>query len=603
MVEDPNTATSQIAANLIESAVTKTFRAAKNASARELDKIQVDLKLGFKKYIKRNIESNSKVKTLIESTTPIDIEAAFVSPELAIRNTEKRFPNIDTSATADEFLDIISPHGKYIITAIAGAGKSMFMKYIYFREATVNKRYIPILVELRHLNELSTPNLFTYIYAQISSINDKFTPEQLDHGLRTGAFMILFDAFDEIRGGLRYDVSRQILDFSYKYDECPIVVSSRPDEQFVSWNEFTEYRILPFSTEKAIELITKINFEEKTKAKFIDLIKKDIHKTHKEFLSNPLLASMMLLTFESAYDIPKKEHVFYQRAFVALIEKHDAAKGYKRQLETGLTQDVIEDVFSAFCIYSYLNVKLSFDEQEVRQNAEFAFKLLSMQGEGQSLFKDLVKSFCLLVRDGDEYSFIHRSFQEYFAALYIARKDPAGANLIVDKLLDEHEFPRRALEFLPQINVELFERHIILPRLEKFLKRIKELEDSGHNAPVLPLITFESPKYTDTKNNDLSDETHWIMGGDSNYNTEYFNFLALIEKYLEINTNADRIYTLMRYGGDYYTDDPAKKEQKDLNNPDYADISDEIKGTIKRFRDRLRRKYARAASVFDELLS
>ncbi|MCX8955719.1 hypothetical protein OU790_20075, partial [Ruegeria sp. NA] len=58
-----------------------------------------------------------------------------------------------------------------------------------------------------------------------------------------------------------------------------------------------------------------------------------VFEKNKDFLSNPLLSAMMLLTYDSFGEIPEKRDIFYAKCFDVLARVHDASKGrYKRQL-------------------------------------------------------------------------------------------------------------------------------------------------------------------------------------------------------------------------------------------------------------------------------
>jgi hypothetical protein len=102
---------------------------------------------------------------------------------------------------------------------------------------------------------------------------------------------------------------------TYKYSDCIFLVTSRPDEtRFAGWNEFYVGKILPFDAKQVDLFIKKIDFDEKLKNRFILEVKKNLFKTHKEFLSNPLLCTMMLMTYNEFDEIPAKRHVFYSKA-------------------------------------------------------------------------------------------------------------------------------------------------------------------------------------------------------------------------------------------------------------------------------------------------
>ena len=85
--------------------------------------------------------------------------------------------------------------------------------------------------------------------------------------------------------------------------------------------------------------------------------------THREFTENPLLLTIMLMTYEQFADIPSKMHVFYREAYVAMSQKHDASKGaFKRALKTGLTADQFADYMAEFCARTYRDEKYEFTD-------------------------------------------------------------------------------------------------------------------------------------------------------------------------------------------------------------------------------------------------
>ena len=102
--------------------------------------------------------------------------------------------------------------------------------------------------------------------------------------------------------------------------------------------------------------------------KFLCSHKKDLWRKHESFLSSPLLATMMLMTFSQFADIPNKVHLFYDQAFDTLFYKHDAVKElYQRKMYTNLTGDIFRKFFSLFCLVSYYDQIFEFSDEEVRK--------------------------------------------------------------------------------------------------------------------------------------------------------------------------------------------------------------------------------------------
>jgi hypothetical protein len=138
-----------------------------------------------------------------------------------------------------------------------------------------------------------------------------------------------------------------------------------------------------------------------------------------------LLLTIILLTFEQYAEVPSKMHVFYREAFEVLAKRRDASKGaYKRALRTGLPVDTFADYFAELCFRSYN------DEKFEMTTAEFAgyYNILNARAvvndkktTAGDFLEDLCSNLCLMYFEGNSYHFTHRSFQEYFCALFFSK--------------------------------------------------------------------------------------------------------------------------------------------------------------------------------------
>lgn len=471
-----------LAVGLIERITSPAIKSAKAGHKKISDELSVIFRTSLKPYLIHQAEVLSKIKILINPREPVEIEKVFEPPSLSINTKKVRYPK-NKGITFDDFTGLVKEKSRLIITAIAGSGKSVMIKYL-FLQMIKNSTFVPVFVELRHLNDLTEVNLETLLSAQILAYAKEFNVEQLRAALRSGKICLLFDGFDELNPELRSKVKKQIDLITSQFPLTPIVMSSRPDEAFLSWSEYTEYYVHPFNKDEAISLIEKMPFDKAVKSKFLKRVKSDLFSTHQDFLSNPLLTSMMLLTFESSYDIPSKRHIFYQRAFQALIEKHDASKGYKRQFKSSVQQDEFETVFSAFCIYSFLEGEYSFTEESAVEYARMAFELVGLEDQSKEFSEDLVKCVCMLVQDGDRFSFIHRSFQEYFAACFVVYHADEKLFSIMKRLVEGARVPMQPAYMAHEINKDLVEFNYVLPRLSQIHAEISDIPE-GKNSHLI----------------------------------------------------------------------------------------------------------------------
>lgn len=407
-MDDHNRIVGQALAALIKA----SFSDVKSSAVTQFEKFALDLRFGVEEYFRKMDEKYSIVKTLIYKDKPVKLEEVYINLRLKCSNEE----------ISDKSLIYAPRRSRSVVVGTGGTGKSMIMRYLFLKSVDLHDGKIPIFVELRNL---VTPDgklipLFEYSREAIQ-VRGAATPlDVFRHGLEKGFYSLFLDGFDEIDPDHRGLVEQEILGLADKYPGCPIILSGRPDDRFSSWTEFCVYRVQPLNIQELTSLIGKLNYESDVKEKFLSAVGERLWATHEEFLCVPLLATMMLMTFEEFADIPTKIHVFYHQAFLTLFSRHDASKSqFRRKTFTGLSVDVFERAFSAFCFITYYNGDIDFSDVTLRTYARRALDTERLDVEVENFIKDLEESVCIIQKDGLKYVFVHRTFQEYFAALFI----------------------------------------------------------------------------------------------------------------------------------------------------------------------------------------
>lgn len=310
-----------------------------------------------------------------------------------------------------------------LLTGTGGLGKSMMMRHLLLDTA---KRFgevkrVPVFIALKDYGA-NKADLFDIILDALHNFGATTTREELEADLVAGNFLLLLDGLDEIGVSVRADFERKIDAFIDRYSKNVFVLSSRPFNSFVYLTRFTVLRLCPFNKRQALQLIEKLDFrpdEPQIKKRFMDELDARLFETHNDFATNPLLLTIMLMTYEQYAEVPSKMHIFYQEAYVTLSQKHDASKGaYKRPLRTGLTADRFADYFAEFCAKTYLQEKFELTETEIE---DYYMKLKVREKDGNTstasdFIEDLTSNLCLMYYEDGKYQFTHRSFQEYFCA-------------------------------------------------------------------------------------------------------------------------------------------------------------------------------------------
>jgi hypothetical protein len=248
-----------------------------------------------------------------------------------------------------------------------------------------------------------------------------------------------------------------------------MVISSRPDDKFGAWQNFYVFAVCPLDKEQVIELIDKIDYDTDLKRRFKLEVDRKLFLSHQSFLSSPLLSSIMLLTYEQFAEIPNKMHIFYDQAFTALFRRHDATKAqFIRKTYANLALDDFRSFFAAFCIFSYLEEKFTFLDGELQLLIAKSLKFINAPSSlSDNVLQDLHECICMLQKYGIHTTFVHRSFQEYFTAVFIA----AYNGPLVRSMIDKSALRSRdqVIPMLFEMSRDKLDRQWTLPRIDEFL--------------------------------------------------------------------------------------------------------------------------------------
>ena len=338
--------TNKIAANVItdlaKSTARSLFKKVKDLLTDTSNKLEIEFGEAFEDYLDYSIEVYSKIKTLLYKHTPKDIYSFFECVGVSREGKD----NVDTS----DINNVLNIGNKLILTGTGGIGKSVMMKH-FFLNTIKNTELVPLIVELRGLNNLEAENidLIDYIFNNMTKLKFRMRKEYFEYSLEIGCYVVLLDGYDEVKNNISNDISQQILDLCNQYPENYYIVSSRPLQEFVGWNQFEEIKALPLSKTQALSLIQKLDYDEAIKAKFLRELNNGLYDKYQTFASNPLLLTIMLMTFENRMSIPDKLNDFFDQAFTTLFHAHDATKsGFSREIHSKLGYEDFKSVFAHF---------------------------------------------------------------------------------------------------------------------------------------------------------------------------------------------------------------------------------------------------------------
>lgn len=555
------------------------------------DEIKQYINKGLKKYLEKHKTKYSKIKTLLRGNTPVYLYDIYYPLKLKGKKEIILTDSVSELFKKCSYLTIIGD---------AGSGKSTLVKHL-FLNAIKEKAGIPILIELRDLNE--DENDFETFAKKIISLNQiSVNQEILDRLLRKGKFIFFLDGYDELNSNIKKSVVKDINSFIEKFTDNKFILTTRPFSDIEHLPLFHNYKMKDLSLEddeiKGF-IYKQLPEEQELAKKIVDSINTNKSTYIKSFLKNPLLLSLYILTFQSNASVPDKKYIFYRRVINALFSEHDSKTklGFVREKTTKLSQEKFELILKTFSFLSFFESKFNFDKDYVYDKLKLIKKKNSdIRFDNNKFIYDLKSAIALWSEEDGIISFSHRSLQEYFASLFVKELNPEDNQRLYNKIINRFSAIRRLNEIenfislLEEMDTLNFKKYYYLPLLEELYRQInaKDEKDILKNMLVffthgigLQKIHERQKKGVAEKSDNGFDIRHRIQVKDSVYKTIYIHIPFTIEfdkalkhllyKNREI-VNFDHPKAIAR--------DEKESENKWIRSSHYIDFSDNIPDDI-----------------------
>lgn len=375
---------------------------------------------------------------------------------------------------------------------------------------------MPVFLPLKDYRA-DVDGIVDFVWRTIKSFNGDVSRQAVVEALEDKRMILLMDGLDEIQSSVRENFNTDLEAFIRSYPGNVVVISSRPVYAFVSYTRFSLFDIQPLTKAQALELIKKLKFwDEDNKQSFLKALDEHLFSSHYEFASNPLLLTIMLMTYSEFGEVPAKMHVFYAKAYETMARLHDATKGsFKRPLHTGLTPEEFAKYYAEFCARTYMDEIFEFDNRtfqaymnKVIKHQNSANSQKSTELNARDFKLDLTDNLCIMYQEGDILYFIHRSFQEYFAALYFSSvydESLYKVGKFFDKM-QHRSYSDTTFDMLYDMIPKKVERYIFLPFLQDLINSCeaesKEQEYWNFLMKEYPIIYVDEGKTGDTDSNE-----------------------------------------------------------------------------------------------------
>ncbi|MEN2750249.1 NACHT domain-containing protein [Psychrobacter sp. FBL11] len=396
----------------------------------------------------------TKVKTIYKGDDSIDLQGFYVPT---------RIEDINTSI---DFVTDISRQS-IVLQGTVGQGKSIFMRYLTFQEARQGQR-IPLFYELRRLDDNDT--LINALSKQINNWITEFEESDFDRVAKTGELVLFLDGFDEVPHDKVKKLLNEIEEWCERYPNMQIIVSSRPDADIQRSNYLKVFKLSEYRFYEQSLLIDKL-VEESESNKLLKQAIKDSNTEIQDLLKTPLMVTLFVMNYRGSLEIPTNQHEFYKNLFTILISRHDKTKpGFKRESNSGLNEVQLQEVFEEFCFITFSMDILVFDDGKAIEVLKECLENQNIRDNPRMVLYDLSKNVCLILKDGFDYTFIHKSIQEFYYASFIHNQPEMKIEFYKDCSYEFVNGKHNILKFLESMDTYYFYKYLALPVFDVYIK-------------------------------------------------------------------------------------------------------------------------------------
>jgi hypothetical protein len=147
----------------------------------------------------------------------------------------------------------------------------------------------------------------------------------------------------------------------------------------------------------------------------------------------------------------------------------------------------LQEFFNALCFVTRKADEASFSRDQLYTHARSALEVLGQTGDTENILTDIIEITCLIITDGEECRFIHKSVQEYHAALLIKEQPDDSAILFYHAMRSKWQNWQEELGFLSLIDRYRYLKHFYIDQLYQVLGSHVPTGDSISNEFMIDM--------------------------------------------------------------------------------------------------------------------
>jgi len=405
------------------------------------------------------------IKTLWQFDTAVDVESFYCDSHVIT-------PQTKGGKGRRRRIDKVSDFGKVrniLIKGIAGQGKSLFLRHLCIKEFEAGER-IPVFIELRRI--LKNETLLHHISLYLDVLDLSIDANLFKVLLQSGKFIFFLDGFDEIQEEHKQRILNELEYLSSYSGNSPFIITTRPNTSIEMSPSFLVFVLDDLKGREYQTVIKKLA----SSRNYANTLIKAISANKDEvlpLLSNPLLITLLIISYKSYPKLPDKLSDFYDSIFLVLLRRHDGTKpGFIRPRGCTINDTQYREIFDTLCFEANKLHRPFFDHRVMYELIKKSIERMDLTEDADGYLKDIIDVTCLILHEGNEYRFIHKSVQEYYAASFIkSRPDNLSRNFYNACMSDFSTSARwkQELGFLSETDTYRYYKYYLLPLCRRWL--------------------------------------------------------------------------------------------------------------------------------------
>lgn len=446
-------ATGIAAKKLVESVTTDLYNLAKTEGGFQLKKWKATRHTD---NVAKHVRELRLVKTIWQIDKAVDL-LDFYHPSKVY---------VGKNRTAIHQLADLGYEGNIILEGTVGQGKSILLRYLAATDFCLNRR-IPIFIELRKFRQ--GQSLEELGLLELKTLGFEMTEEVFGFFAKQGRLVFFLDAFDEAKEELKQDLIANIERLIRQYEPLTVIVTSRPDSGISASPFLRVFKVSELQGKEHEEVIKKMAHDSQTADAIIRGIRGDSSQVA-DLLKTPLMVALLMVRYRIDQSLPQNAAAFYESLFGLLLQRHDKSKGgWQRPRKSTASDYTLLEFFNALAFVSRKAGETSFTQTQLRDHCRKAIEVLGDKLDSDKMLDDIVGITCLIIRDGEESRFIHKSVQEYHAALFLKGQPDAAAAKFYGAMRTQWHMWEQELRFLRQIDRFRYAKHFFIPFATRLL--------------------------------------------------------------------------------------------------------------------------------------